>query len=227
MAVLKSGSKGTDVKNVQTLLNKAGAKPKLKVDGIFGPLTEAAVKAFQKKCKLKPDGIIGKKTMPVLKFGRPLPVMTEEDFSKRVKYAKQVRVHNKQMITSYELIEKSLTQLAKITAKETPKAGKAVAENQVIWEKIITMSEEVAAKQVAFAAIVEKSPEKAEKLLRECEDLVSKVEAYSAANLLPNLEKANNSLSLIRLEMELAQGLFKKQIDAIAKDFKRIKESLK
>ncbi len=227
MAILKQGSKGSDVKNIQTLLNKAGAKPKLKVDGIFGPLTDAAVRAFQKKCKLKPDGKIGPKTMPVLKFGRPLPVMTEDDFSKRVAYAKKVRVHNKQMIASYQMIEKSLAQLAKVTSKETPKAGKAVAENQVFWEKIISMSEAVAAKQAEFAAVVEKSPEKAEKLLRECEDLVSKVEAYSAANLLPNLEKANNSLSLIRLEMELAQGLFKKQIDAIFKDSKRIKESLK
>lgn len=227
MAVFKEGSKGTDVKNIQTLLNKAGAKPKLKVDGIFGPLTDAAVRAFQKKCKLKPDGKIGKKTMPVLKFGGPLPVMTEEDFSKRVKFAKQVRVHNKQMIASYKLIEKALEKLAKVTAKETPKAGKAVADNQEFWEKIITLSEAVAAKQATFDAILEKSPEKAEKLVRECEDLVSKVEAYSAANLLPNLEKANESLSLIRFEMEDAQELFKKQIDSIYKDYERIKKTMK
>lgn len=48
MASLKKGSKGSGVKDLQTNLNKAGAKPKLKVDGIFGPITEKGVKSFQK-----------------------------------------------------------------------------------------------------------------------------------------------------------------------------------
>ncbi|MDR9793622.1 peptidoglycan-binding domain-containing protein [Aeribacillus composti] len=34
----------------------------IKDDGIFGPKTEAAVKAFQKKHGLKQDGIVGPKT---------------------------------------------------------------------------------------------------------------------------------------------------------------------
>jgi len=32
------------------------------VDGIFGPKTESAVKAFQKKVKIGVDGIVGPKT---------------------------------------------------------------------------------------------------------------------------------------------------------------------
>ncbi len=53
--------KGNDVKAVQAALKAAGFDPK-GVDGTFGPNTEAAVKAFQKKKGLEADGIVGPKT---------------------------------------------------------------------------------------------------------------------------------------------------------------------
>lgn len=40
---------------------------KLKLDGHFGPLTRAAVLAFQRKQKLEIDGIVGPKTRAALK----------------------------------------------------------------------------------------------------------------------------------------------------------------
>lgn len=54
---LSKGSNGENVKLLQTLLNAHGAK--LKVDGDFGKLTEAAVRAFQKANGLQVDGIAG------------------------------------------------------------------------------------------------------------------------------------------------------------------------
>ena len=42
-------------------------KSNLEVDGIFGELTLAAVKKFQKKYKLKVDGIVGPKTRAMIK----------------------------------------------------------------------------------------------------------------------------------------------------------------
>jgi hypothetical protein len=48
---------GQSVKDLQTALDSHGAK--LTVDGIFGPLTEAAVKAFQKSHLIPADGIVG------------------------------------------------------------------------------------------------------------------------------------------------------------------------
>lgn len=56
---------GKEVKWGQWMLNKHGYN--LKVDGIFGPKTLEAVKDFQKKKGLKVDGIVGRFTKAALK----------------------------------------------------------------------------------------------------------------------------------------------------------------
>lgn len=62
--LLALNSVGNDVALLQTLLNNFGYN--LKVDGIFGPKTLAAVEDFQAKNGLKVDGIVGPKTLAVL-----------------------------------------------------------------------------------------------------------------------------------------------------------------
>ena len=57
--VLKLGSRGNEVKVLQEKLN-------LKADGIFGPLTEEAVKDFQRSNGLEVDGIAGADTLSKL-----------------------------------------------------------------------------------------------------------------------------------------------------------------
>ncbi|GGH83500.1 GH25 family lysozyme M1 (1,4-beta-N-acetylmuramidase) [Pullulanibacillus pueri] len=59
--LLKNGDTGSKVKAAQSKLIALGYY-KGKVDGIFGPQTEAAVKAFQKAQKIQVDGIIGPDT---------------------------------------------------------------------------------------------------------------------------------------------------------------------
>lgn len=63
--VLKKGLKGSDVKEIQRLLNAKGAK--LTIDGDFGAKTDAAVRAFQKSHKLAVDGQAGKATVTALR----------------------------------------------------------------------------------------------------------------------------------------------------------------
>lgn len=60
MTTLKKGSTGQDVKMLQQQLH-------IKDDGIFGSLTETAVKDFQKKHNLIVDGIVGDKTWAALR----------------------------------------------------------------------------------------------------------------------------------------------------------------
>lgn len=63
VATIKRGSKGNDVKLLQTLLKAAGCKgadnKALAIDGDAGSNTEAAIKKYQKKKKLTVDGEAG------------------------------------------------------------------------------------------------------------------------------------------------------------------------
>lgn len=61
----KVNNRGPGVKLLQTNLNKVMSK-KISTDGIFGPATEASVKAFQAKYKLSVDGLAGPKTLAKL-----------------------------------------------------------------------------------------------------------------------------------------------------------------
>lgn len=63
MTTLRKGSRGSEVKQLQTLLVYVAA------DGIFGAKTEAAVKAFQTAHNLTADGIVGPNTWHVLLGG--------------------------------------------------------------------------------------------------------------------------------------------------------------
>jgi peptidoglycan hydrolase-like protein with peptidoglycan-binding domain len=47
----------------------------LKVDGVFGPLTETAVKQFQQGAGLTVDGIVGPLTWNALPDGGPMPTL--------------------------------------------------------------------------------------------------------------------------------------------------------
>ena len=57
--ILKLGSRGNEVKALQEKLN-------LKADGIFGSITEEAVKDFQRSNGLEVDGIVGANTLSKL-----------------------------------------------------------------------------------------------------------------------------------------------------------------
>lgn len=62
--MLKKGSRGQQVKELQERLNKFGYK--LVVDGIFGSKTDLAVRDFQRKHGLRVDGIVGPETRKAL-----------------------------------------------------------------------------------------------------------------------------------------------------------------
>jgi len=65
---IENGARGSAVKRAQGMVAQAlGYKPgQLKTDGKFGPKTEAAVKAFQRKAGLKATGILDRKTWDAL-----------------------------------------------------------------------------------------------------------------------------------------------------------------
>jgi peptidoglycan hydrolase-like protein with peptidoglycan-binding domain len=78
-STLRQGSTGASVRELQQKLNDRGAVPPLKIDGIFGPLTHAAVVQFQQTHQdssgktLTPDGVVGTQTWETLDSS-PSPV---------------------------------------------------------------------------------------------------------------------------------------------------------
>lgn len=80
MRILKLNSQGDDVAKWQQFLIDAGYKPGA-ADGFFGPATEAATIAFQKKRGLTPDGTVGNETFGkamTLDF-KPLPDVKDDE----------------------------------------------------------------------------------------------------------------------------------------------------
>ncbi|MHB8129820.1 MAG: peptidoglycan-binding domain-containing protein [Mobilitalea sp.] len=65
-SLLKRGSRGNEVKVVQTTLKELGYYTYSKTTGYYGGITESAVKRFQKANGISTDGIIGKKTRNIL-----------------------------------------------------------------------------------------------------------------------------------------------------------------
>lgn len=60
------GKTGAAVSALEIQLKFQYGFSSLTIDGNFGPMTEAAVKSFQKRHDLKPDGIVGKYTWNAL-----------------------------------------------------------------------------------------------------------------------------------------------------------------
>ena len=77
-AVLKQGSSGGEVKEVQRRLKNWGYYFG-EVDGIYGPATVAAVKSFQRKNGLTVDGIAGKATFAALGMNDSVRVLENEE----------------------------------------------------------------------------------------------------------------------------------------------------
>jgi hypothetical protein len=57
---------GSDIASIQARLNALGANPPLDVDGISGPKTLEAIKAFQNSHGIDPDGIVGPITLAAM-----------------------------------------------------------------------------------------------------------------------------------------------------------------
>lgn len=69
--MLRMGSKGERVRELQVLLNRAGYA--VKADGDYGPATRDQVKAFQKAQRITADGVAGPETIRKLEVFKQAP----------------------------------------------------------------------------------------------------------------------------------------------------------
>lgn len=84
MKTIKKGDRGDDVKLVQKILHCIA-------DGIFGIITDEAVRQFQKLMKLVVDGIVGPKTWAALGVSDSAP--TETELKKSTRKINEILVH--------------------------------------------------------------------------------------------------------------------------------------
>ncbi|MDX6254860.1 MAG: hypothetical protein QOJ11_1194 [Frankiales bacterium] len=71
---ISRGSTGEPVRRLQRALRRT-PDLSLVVDGIFGPVTEAAVRLFQEGAGLAADGVVGSLTWAALPDGGPMPLL--------------------------------------------------------------------------------------------------------------------------------------------------------
>lgn len=91
--ILRLGSQGTEVKDLQRLLVQYGYE--VAVDGTFSVVTEAAVVHFQERFFLLPDGIVGTRTWLALYKGAPIdmPVLRRDSYGRAVKAMQETLRH--------------------------------------------------------------------------------------------------------------------------------------
>ncbi|MBW4659634.1 MAG: peptidoglycan-binding protein [Drouetiella hepatica Uher 2000/2452] len=85
--ILQIGSQGEKVRQLQALVNpRILVADQVKVDGVFGSKTEAAVKIVQFQFLLEQDGIVGASTWKSLRANAPvgMPILRRGMVSKQV-----------------------------------------------------------------------------------------------------------------------------------------------
>lgn len=123
--ILRNGSKGEGVENLQKSLNDLGYS--LKVDGIYGYHTESAVKDFQKRNKISIDGIYGPTTMKAL----------------------EQKLSNEDLNSTYQIVGRGLNvpwslEIDKDTFYVTERSGNLVAiKNGIVTRQPMSLSKQV------------------------------------------------------------------------------------
>lgn len=223
MAILMKGSKGSDVKKLQSSLNKQKAKPPLAEDGIFGPKTLEAVKAFQKKVDQKPDGKAGDLTLAALQFGAKLPEMKVEDYKSKTKKFKAMRAYNVELVAGFMRIRKIVDILENEMNEVIFDTRDLSIANGKNWDKVFNLSEEIEWFQQQFERERLKNPKLAQKLAAQCEKNDKTLKSIGKTQISPNAQKTTKILrslkkslnsSLAKIDVEIAT------IDKNRTDFK-------
>ena len=220
MAILKKGSKGSSVKEVQTLVNKLGIKPQLNVDGIFGPLTEAGVRSAQKKLALDVDGAVGEFTLAALKYGKPLPVWEMRSLKGRAaKQRAQGRFHDG-LAQCYLRISKQLNDLDKLRDKNDPKIKKALTDIKQPREAMANKSAEIEQMELEFDKILTKNPAAAQKLFESSKKKYKEFNVHYSA-VWDNVGIMSDNC----IELDDAVKLFSKSVETEMKAMKKVREA--
>ena len=111
---LKEGAEGQDVKALQEQLVELGYLSEKEVDRVYGPVTIAAVEAFQKRNGLHVDGLAGEKTLELL-------------YSEKAKISKELQKQQEAEAAAKKKAEDEAKKKAEEEAKKKAEAAKKKA----------------------------------------------------------------------------------------------------
>lgn len=103
--LLRNGSRGAQVSTLQEKLNAAGHDAGA-VDGVFGPVTERAVRSFQQAKGLVVDGLAGVQTLTALNGGNTAAAPTPTTEEKPVKEEKPAAESQQQANSNSSILRK-------------------------------------------------------------------------------------------------------------------------
>ncbi|MEM6739272.1 MAG: peptidoglycan-binding protein [Pseudomonadota bacterium] len=226
MALLKKGSKGKPVEELQTLINKVGIKPELKVDGIFGPLTDKNVRAAQKKLELKVDGKAGDNTMAALKYGKPLPDVNPRFSKSDLTTMKTLNAQLGNMQDRYKKIERESRDFNFAAENLLSVTNELKMMNDGTWKDVIKKFER-------YFVLVEKAqkaklsnPAAAAKLAQEIEEEEEELQLLISSILdvrkdyVPAIEKCKKALLASSTEINKLTAEMQKTLNGIPKAVK-------
>lgn len=217
MVLTKKGSKGPAVKELQIKLNKAGTKPKLAVDGLFGPLTDKAVRKYQGKNGLKADGKAGEYTLATLINGGKLPEMSVQDYEERTAIFQKAWLHAKACIDDLLAVRREIESLNDVWSKEIRNTDVLFAANHKHWERISDLCDKLIKKQAEFEKVLLEDPKKATGLVKECEALDAQIQAIGKSKIRPNQITSDKNIAASRAKLESSTKTIKPSMDALKK----------
>lgn len=171
MPILKKGSKGVPVENLQKELNRLKAKPQLKPDGIFGTNTRKAVMFFQKRAKVKVDGEVGPVTTAAIQYGGPLPQLEMKVPKRAPEFSRKFREYNSTLATHLKSLDVTTTSLDTLLNQKVPSAEKMIKANAPMWTQVNKLLDRILFIQREFPLMRISDPRKAEKMVAEYDKL--------------------------------------------------------
>ncbi|GMG84711.1 hypothetical protein LNKW23_39270 [Paralimibaculum aggregatum] len=183
MSILKIGSKGQPVLNLQKALIDLKIRPRPKATGTFDTVTEDAVRAFQKTHRMKRDGKVGTKTAARIRAAveqarRPIQ-MSVPDYAPIMKHTEQ----------SYEKVRKDwMKTLAMVKRHDNPVLNLLGDEYRYYftlfekqhgdWRKF---AKKVGIEQAGYDKTIDTDPWSAREHVKRCRDFHRKASAANNA----------------------------------------------
>jgi len=94
--LLRVGSRGEKVRDLQICLARIGNNPESNIDGVFGPITRKAVVEFQIEKNILVDGIIGDQTGPY--YQKQCKITTNREIPITFSEGKVIAVYKNQSV---------------------------------------------------------------------------------------------------------------------------------